>query len=81
MCREPINCDAVALGTAPPPRELSAARNFELTTELRALQERMAALYQRQRSRGGIIDVEADRSKLLLLTGDEGAASSVNIKS
>lgn len=29
----------------------------------------MAALYLYQQSRGGIIDVEADESKLLLVTG------------
>ncbi|XP_077288432.1 E3 ubiquitin-protein ligase RNF25 [Arctopsyche grandis] len=78
VCREPINCDATSLGGAPPPRELSEARNFELTSELRDLQERMATLYQHQQSRGGIIDLKANRSKLLLLTGEEGAASSAD---
>lgn len=75
MCREVINCDVDALGSAPPPKELLAARQFELTEELRELQQRMAVLFQHQQSRGGIIDVDADSSKLLLLTSEDGASA------
>lgn len=43
-----------------------------MTAELRALQAKMAALFLHQQSRGGIIDVEAEESKLLVLTDSGG---------
>ncbi|XP_044730134.1 E3 ubiquitin-protein ligase RNF25 isoform X2 [Chrysoperla carnea] len=70
VCREPINCDLASLKAAAPPLEVENARQFEATAELRALQAQMAALYIYQQSRGGIIDVEAEESKLVLVTGD-----------
>ncbi|GLV45063.1 uncharacterized protein CBL_14364 [Carabus blaptoides fortunei] len=72
VCREPITCDVESLRQAPPPLDLENARQFEVTAELRALQAKMAALFLHQQSRGGIIDVEAEESKLLVLT-DSGA--------
>lgn len=72
VCREPITCDVESLRQAPPPLDLENARQFEVTAELRALQAKMAALFLHQQSRGGIIDVEAEESKLLVLT-DTGA--------
>ncbi|KAG8230805.1 hypothetical protein J437_LFUL010585 [Ladona fulva] len=74
VCREPISADLDALSSAAPPIALEAAPPFELTNELRDLQHQMAALYMHQKSQGGIIDVNADQSKLLLLTS--GSAES-----
>lgn len=68
VCREPISCDVETLRQAPAPKDLENAKNFEVTAELRALQAKMAALFLHQQSRGGIIDVEAEESKLLVLT-------------
>lgn len=69
VCREAIECDADELSHAPPPLEVEkAAPRFEVTHELRNLQQSMAKLYLRQKQRGGIIDPERDDSKLLLVT-------------
>lgn len=58
-----------ALSKAAPPEERENARNFELDENLLMLQNKMAALFKHQQSRGGIIDLEAEESKLLLVTG------------
>ncbi|XP_046388393.1 E3 ubiquitin-protein ligase RNF25 [Ischnura elegans] len=68
VCREPISADLESLSAAAPPKALEAAPPFEVTKELRALQHQMADLYLYQKSRGGIIDVNAEQNKLLLLT-------------
>lgn len=69
MCREVITVDMEALSKAAPPEERESARNFELDENLLMLQKKMAALFKHQQSRGGIIDLEAEESKLLLVTG------------
>lgn len=46
-----------ALSEAPAPLALCEAPGFEVTPELRRLQAQMAALLQRQRARGGVIEV------------------------
>ncbi|XP_071444891.1 E3 ubiquitin-protein ligase RNF25 [Hetaerina americana] len=68
VCREPISTDLESLSAAAPPKALEAAPPFEVTKELRALQHQMADLYLHQKSRGGIIDINAEQNKLLLLT-------------
>lgn len=68
-----MSCQLERLAQAPPPHEVAAANNFELTDELRSLQRKMAALYLRQQSKGGIIDLEAEESKLLLVTNNVSA--------
>lgn len=68
VCREPISCDMELLSAASPPLDVENAKHFELNDELRSLQERMAALFTHQKERGGIIDPEAEESKLLLVT-------------
>lgn len=56
------------LSSAAPPFDVENARQFELSDELRSLQRQMASLFSHQKRRGGIIDPEAEDSKLLLLT-------------
>lgn len=51
-----------------PPKELDTAQQFEVTTELRKLQAQMKDLYVYQKRRGGIIDIDAEENKLLLIT-------------
>lgn len=68
VCREPINCDVEELKSALPPKDLENAQNFEVTSDLRILQEKMKRLFCYQKSRGGIIDIEAEENKLLLIT-------------
>jgi E3 ubiquitin-protein ligase RNF25 len=53
---------------AAPPRDVQDALNFELTEELKNLQRKMSSLFSYQQKRGGIIDVEAEENKNLLVT-------------
>lgn len=68
VCREAINCDVAELKTAQPPKDLENAQNFQITNDLRLLQAKMQELFIYQKSRGGIIDIEAEENKLLLIT-------------
>ncbi|EEB14705.1 RING finger protein, putative [Pediculus humanus corporis] len=75
VCREVISVDIDNLSKAAPPTERENARNFELDENLLALQKKMAALFKHQQSRGGIIDVEAEETKLLLVTSPVSESS------
>lgn len=68
MCRDAIYCDVDELKTALPPRELDDAQKFEVTQDLKMLQQKMQQLFNYQKSKGGIIDIEAEENKLLLIT-------------
>lgn len=59
------------LWSAPPPIDVEAATAFSVTSELREMQSKMAELFLRQQSRGGIIDLEAEGVKLLVTTEDD----------
>lgn len=59
VCREQISDEIEPLKNANPPRELENAPKFELTNELKYLQNKMANLFLRQKERGGIIDLDA----------------------
>ncbi|XP_073971569.1 E3 ubiquitin-protein ligase RNF25 isoform X1 [Rhodnius prolixus] len=66
VCRAGISYDVEQLRTADPPQELvEAPKTFRPTPELRQLQEKMEALYLKQRSKGGIIQ-QGNRTPLLL---------------
>lgn len=54
--------------TSLPPKDLENAQNFEVTNDLRMLQAKMKELFIYQKKRGGIIDIEAQENKLLLIT-------------
>ncbi|ENN71428.1 E3 ubiquitin-protein ligase RNF25 [Dendroctonus ponderosae] len=68
VCRDAIYCDVDELKTALPPRELDDAQKFEVTHDLKVLQQKMQQLFNYQKSKGGIIDIEAEENKLLLIT-------------
>jgi len=78
VCREPISCDVNELKSAMPPKEMENAQNFEVTKELKILQEKMQQLFIYQKSRGGIIDIEAEENKLLLITNSGDNSSGEN---
>ncbi|XP_033627869.1 zinc finger CCCH domain-containing protein 13-like [Asterias rubens] len=64
VCREPVTYDLSQLENAPAP-----SANHEAYTpdaELRKMQRRFAALYRRQKEKGGIIDLEAESNKFLI---------------
>uniref|UniRef100_T1J6D0 RING-type domain-containing protein n=1 Tax=Strigamia maritima TaxID=126957 RepID=T1J6D0_STRMM len=66
VCREVIIYELSTLESAPQPVECESAAAFEITRDLRQLQVEMAGLFQRQLSRGGIIDLDAEKNKYLL---------------
>lgn len=68
VCREAICCDVDELKSAAPPKDLENAQKFEVTQDLRLLQQKMQQLFNYQKSKGGIIDIEAEENKLLLIT-------------
>lgn len=77
MCRETITCDVQELKkSGVPPKELEKAQNFEVTKELQMLQMQMRELFIYQKNKGGIIDIEAEESKLLLITESSDSSPS-----
>jgi len=72
VCRETIGESrynlADLLASAPPRAEVEEVGPGELGPEVRELQQRMAALYTRQKEKGGIIDLEAEQRKFLVVT-------------
>lgn len=75
VCREAIFCDVDELKTAAPPKQLEKAQKFEVTQDLRLLQQKMQQLFNYQKSKGGIIDIEAEENKLLLITNSNDNTS------
>lgn len=77
VCREIINDNSEQLRDASPPLDLQSAPDFELTDELKGLQERMAHLYVHQKKKGGIIDLNAEDANVISIDSEEsrGAVS------
>lgn len=66
-----IDDDIEPLSQCHAPNELLNAPIFELTTELKGLQERMTNLFMRQKSRGGIIDLNAEDSNVISIDSED----------
>ena len=64
MCRLPLMYDLAALMEEPAPAEETV--HFVPTAELLQQQQQMQALYQRQKAKGGIIDLEHEKNKFLV---------------
>lgn len=60
VCREIIRDESDSLKCAMPPAELQNAPEFQLTDELKELQRKMTSLFLHQKSRGAIIDLDAE---------------------
>ncbi|XP_030379262.1 E3 ubiquitin-protein ligase RNF25 isoform X2 [Scaptodrosophila lebanonensis] len=71
VCREHIADESDSLKCAMPPSELENAPDFKVTRELREMQHRMSQLYLQQKSRGAIIDVEAETSTVISIETEE----------
>lgn len=65
VCREPIEYDLKYLRTQTSGKE-EKEEKVTLSQDIRELQQRMANLFARQKAKGGIIDVEAERNKFLI---------------
>lgn len=73
VCRETIKDDTDHLRTALPPAELEEAPAFHLTDELKDLQNKMTNLFLHQKSRGGIIDLDAGEGTIISLEPEDHA--------
>ncbi|XP_055373060.1 E3 ubiquitin-protein ligase RNF25 [Condylostylus longicornis] len=71
VCREKIPDNVDALRDAKPPSELENAPDFELTKDLKELQQRMSNLFLRQKSRGAIIDISAEEKNVISIETED----------
>ncbi|KAM7344966.1 E3 ubiquitin-protein ligase RNF25 [Cochliomyia hominivorax] len=71
VCRENIKDETDSLRCAMPPSDLQNAPDFQPTPELRELQQRMSSLFLHQKSRGAIIDSEAEVGAVLSIETEE----------
>ena len=74
VCREPLdlNLDWLAQAKAPSGEKFT----YRPTKEMRELQKKMAAMFSRQKDKGAIIDVEAERNKFLISADEVVTVSS-----
>ncbi|KAL5287958.1 RNF25 family protein [Megaselia abdita] len=66
VCRDPIEDCSESLKNSEPPAELNNAPAFRLSDDLRQLQLKMASLFLIQKSKGAIIDVDAENTGNLI---------------
>ncbi|XP_006818085.1 uncharacterized protein LOC102804335 [Saccoglossus kowalevskii] len=66
VCREDIEYDLDLLRQAELPRHLLEPDTYVPNSEMRKQQEKMAALFQKQKNKGAIIDIEAEKNKFLI---------------
>lgn len=80
VCRELITDNIEPIRGASPPLELKNAPEFQLTNELKDLQAKMASLFMRQKSRGGIIDLKSEESNVISIDSEDSheAVSTIN---
>ncbi|XP_067629251.1 E3 ubiquitin-protein ligase RNF25 [Eurosta solidaginis] len=81
VCREPIKDEEDSLRCAMPPSELENAPEFKLTRELRDLQQRMSALFIKQKSRGAIIDLDTEGGTVISIESEEEVRRRLESKS
>lgn len=79
VCREPISINVVSLENAKIPEDILNAPCFVLTKEIKTLQKQMAKLYSHQKSRGGIIDLNAEEYHIISLENGDAVGDSNNV--
>ena len=64
VCREPLDPESASVSceVIDDPEDHS----FVMTSELKAQQQERAAMFERQKAKGGIIDLEAEKKKFLI---------------
>lgn len=70
-----IDNDVEPLSQCRAPNDLLYAPVFEVTNELKGLQERMTNLFMRQKSRGGIIDLDAEDNNVISIDSEDEVIS------
>lgn len=71
VCREWIKDYSDGLKCAMPPAELENAPEFKLTDDLKELQKKMNEMYLIQKSRGAIIDTEAESGTFISIESED----------
>ncbi|XP_020613572.1 serine/arginine repetitive matrix protein 1-like isoform X3 [Orbicella faveolata] len=66
MCRLPITYDLAELKTVASSAENDEELIYEPSAEIRELQKKMSSLLEKQKRKGGVIDVEQERNKFLI---------------
>ncbi|CAN7986760.1 unnamed protein product, partial [Ixodes hexagonus] len=67
VCRLPLSVSEMSGGQDhPPPKEQARQPEFSLSPALEQLQRDMASLFRRQQTKGGIINMDAEKNKFLL---------------
>lgn len=67
VCRLPLSLSEISGGQDhPPPKEQARQPEFSLSPALEQLQRDMASLFRRQQTKGGIINMDAEKNKFLL---------------
>ena len=56
------------LNSNPPRAEMSDLPKNSITEDVKKLQKKMQKLFQKQKEKGGIIDLEAEKNKFLVVT-------------
>ena len=56
------------LNSNPPRAEMSDLPKNSITEDIKMLQKKMQKLFQKQKEKGGIIDLEAEKNKFLVVT-------------
>ena len=64
MCREHINYELDNLVSAS--ASVGDELNVHLSDEIKEMQQKMSELFEKQKAKGGIIDVEAEKNKYYL---------------
>ena len=65
VCREPLAYDLAQLQKHPEQDDLDPG-SITISTEVREIQKQMATLFKKQQSKGGIIDLQAEKDKYLV---------------
>lgn len=67
VCRSPLDEESLAVACSPEElEETEKAEEFVVPPSLKEQQLKMAELYERQKAKGGIIDLEHERNKYLV---------------
>ncbi|XP_013113046.1 E3 ubiquitin-protein ligase RNF25 [Stomoxys calcitrans] len=80
VCRENITDESDSLRCAMPPSDLENAPDFQPSPELRELQNRMSSLFLHQKSRGAIIDSEAEGGAIISIETEQEMRSRLQRK-
>ena len=66
------------LNSSPPQADLADLPKNSIPEDVKKLQRKMEALFQKQKKKGGIIDLEAEKNKFLVVTNSDERSETRN---